>query len=449
MSGQISKILSVDDALFYLQQGLSPKKIEDLFSGQPDDVQEQVRALITLHKGKSPAQKAAEQMLSILEARLNSEFIVYRDEARTPVPLRKLSDYVVAESSLEGLCEIASAELKANGVKISKSKVKELAETWEMNATPVNQLPKSFSLSPTELTFNFISIDIADIPTPTFDNFISRCGSNGPALMAFIWSIFEDVEVQQYVLMRGEGKDGKGSLMRLIERLVGSRAYHGASSQDKHWVAKLVGKRVAFWADVNSTAFVMSEQFKSVTGGDKVTVEDKYKVSFSTKLDFRAFIATNNEPELTSKKSDLRRIIYVQVDELPTPIENYEEKLQAEAAGILHKCREQFNKLYNQTIKEIKCDDTLARDKAAAFEIEFSGLVHQCFEIGPEFETLNEEVFNEVRMVFKFTSRYGQFKNWLAREYGITEEKVKLSGRGKPVKILKGIKLKHKGVSNV
>lgn len=447
MTGQVSKLLSIDDAKFYLQNGLSAKKIEELFKNQSEELQAQVKTLILLDKGKSAAQKAAEQMMSLLDIRLKSEFIVYRDEHRNPLPLKRLSQYVVAEGSIEALVEVANDELKRNGVTLSKSKVEELVKTWEMGATAINQLPKSFSLNPEELTFNFISLEIAEGPCPTFDNFIERCGANGPALMAFIWSIFEDVEVQQYILMRGEGEDGKGSLMRFIENLVGARAYHGTSSQDKHWVAKLVGKRVAFWGDVNSTAFVMSESFKSVTGGDRVTVEEKYKPSFSASLDFRAFIATNNEPELTSKKSDLRRIIYIQVAELTPKIPYYEEKLKSEAAGILFKCREQFKLLYDPALKKIKCDDTLAKDKASEFEIEFSGLVHQCFEIGKDFEALNEEVFNEVRLVFKFTSRYGQFKNWLAREYGVVEEKKKADGKVK--KILKGIKLKHKqGINN-
>lgn len=443
MSGQVSKILTVEDARFLLDSGLSPKKLEAQFEDQPEEVKAKVRALILSEKGKSPAQKLAEQMLQMVAARLDREFVVYRDEKRTPVPLRRVTANVVTESSIEGLVEIAADELKSNGITLGKSKVEEVVRTWEMNAKPINDLPKSFSLDPTELTFNFISLDIADGPCPTFDSFIARCGANGPALMAYIWSIFENAEIQQYVLMRGEGRDGKGSLLRLIEKLVGPKAYHGNSVKDEHWVAKLVGKRVAVWSDVNSTAFVMSDLFKQVTGGDRVTVTEKHKPSYSARLDFRTFIATNNEPELTSRNSDLRRILYVEVAEA-SHIPNYEESLLSEAAAILFKCRQKFAELYNTEKKEIICDMSMASDKAAEFEIEFSTILEKCFDLGPNYQELNETVFFEIREYFKFTSRYTQWKKWLNRQYGIKEVQEKVEGQKRPKKYLKGIKLKHK-----
>jgi hypothetical protein len=443
MNQQVTKVLNLDDAKFYLANGLSHKKIEALFENQDEETKNQIRALLLIEKGKTPAQKAAEHLMGLISGRLTDEFLVYRDDSRTPIPLKRLSDFVVQESSIEGLLEVAANELRKNSVMLSKSKVEELVRTWEMNADSISRLPKSFSLKPDELTFNFIRLEVADGPSPVFDDFIERCGVNGPALMAFIWSIFEDADVQQYVLMHGEGKDGKGSLLRLIEKWVGPRAFTGNSVKDDHWVAKCVGKRVAVWSDVNSTAFVMSDLFKQVTGGDRVTVTEKHKPSYSARLDFRAFIATNNEPELTSRKSDLRRILYVRVAETPG-IPDYEQKLESESSAILYKCREKFHELYDPLNKEITCDSVLAKEKAADFEIEFSSIVEIAFEVGPEFTVLNEEAFNEVCRVFKYTSRYGQWKNWLAREHGVTEFTEKVPGRRRPKKYLKGIKLKHK-----
>lgn len=439
---QVSKMLTLEDAKFYLSNGLSVKKIEGLFENQPDEVREQVRCMLLIEKGKTPAQKAAEQLLNIIAARLNNEFLVYRDDNRTPVPLRKITPTVVRTSSIEGLIEIAANELKLNNIMLPKSKVEEIVKTWEMNAEALNKLPKSFSLNPDELTFNFISLDIADGPTPTFDNFIERCGVNGPALMAYIWSIFVEAEVQQYVIMRGEGKDGKGSLLRLIEKLVGSEAFVGNSVRDEHWVAKCVGKRVAVWGDVNSTAFVMSDLFKQVTGNDRTTVTEKHKPSYSTKFDIRIFIATNNEPELTSRKSDLRRVLFVEVKQAPK-IPNYEAKLLSEASAILFKCRQKFEELYDEGEKQITCDMSLVGEKAAEFEIEFSTILEKCFDLGKDYMELNESVFFEIRQYFKFTNRYTQWKKWLEREHEVKEVGVPVEGQKRPKRYLKGIRIKQ------
>jgi hypothetical protein len=447
MSGQVEKILTVEDAKFYIQSGLSSKKIEEMFSTQPVEVQSQVKALILMEKGKTPAQKMIEHLLTIIELRLDKEFLVYRDEYRNPAPLKKVSNNIVAVSSIEGLIEIAADELKLNGVKLPKSKVEEIVRTWEMNAKALDKLPRSFSLDPNELTFNLLNIHIADGPSPTFDNFIERCGANGPALAAFVWSIFEDVKLQQYVLLYGEGRDGKGSLFRLIEKLVGDGAFVGVSTQDPHWAAKVVGKRVATWSDVNSTAFVMSETFKAITGNDKVTITEKHVPSYSTRLDARLFIATNNQPEFTSRGSDMRRLLYCEVAGINPPIPGYEDKLLQEAPAILFKCREYFQKLYDPSLEIITCDVSQAKRSADEFETEFSAILDECFEIGSDFEETNNNVFNEVKQYFKYQSKYSAFKKWLNREFGIVETEVPVPNQKRKKKILKGLKLKYRSTT--
>jgi hypothetical protein len=444
MSNQLLSVM--ETVRSFLDSGVSKKKVLEMFSVAAPEVRDEVSKAVANYKSKTDRQKEAEQVYGLVATRLSSEIILYMDDKETLVPFKRLAPFVVTDSSIAGLKRLAAEELQLNGNMLSDGKLEELVRTWQNYAPVIRELPKSFSLRPDELTFNFIELNVAEGPSPVFDDFIRRCGANGPALMAFLWSIFEAVEVQQYVLLQGEGKDGKGSLLRLIEKWVGPRAFTGNSVKDDYWIAKCVGKRVAVWSDVNSTAFVMSDLFKQVTGGDRVTITEKYNPSYSARLDFRAFIATNNEPELTSRKSDLRRILYVQVAETPS-IANYEEKLSSESSAILFKCREQFQALYDPLNKEIKCDDLLAREKASEFEIEFSSIVETAFEIGPDFTVENEVAYNEVRQIFKYTSRYGQWKKWLAREHGVVELTEKVNGRKRPRKILKGIKLKHKNES--
>ncbi len=91
------------------------------------------------------------------------------------------------------------------------SDITDTYKTWSQIQTHTT-LPPSFSIDPNEVTFNRINVSLNEGPTPTWDYFIKKCGSNGEAVMAFIWSILEKTDKsQQYLLLKGPGRDGKGS----------------------------------------------------------------------------------------------------------------------------------------------------------------------------------------------------------------------------------------------
>lgn len=223
---------------------------------------------------------AAENAYSIMSDDLNKNFKVFRDPKGVPALFKfdetKNEVKEVVQNALESH---AIKILWSSGFKLSAKKVAEHVSTWVALANPLEEFPKAFSLNPDVIAFSHIQISIEEVETPTFDSFISCCGSNGEALKAFIWSIFEENDAcQQYVLIKGEGKDGKGSLFRLLERLIGEKAFTGLSPSDAYWIAKLVGKRVGVFGDVNSTTFTLSQHFKSLTGNDSVSIQDRKSV---------------------------------------------------------------------------------------------------------------------------------------------------------------------------
>lgn len=386
--------------------------------------------------------KRARDAFDLMKQELEAQFIIYRDEKDTAVVFKRINGAnTISESSVEGLNHCAAKTLWDAEHQLGNRKIAELVDTWLLIADCTRTFPKSFSVDASEVAFNHIEICIEDGETLVFDDFIKRCGNNGPALMAYIWSIFEEKDnVQQYVIVKGEGRDGKGSIMRLIERMVGSQAYQGMSAKDSHWVAKLVGKRVAYWGDVNSTTFVLSSDFKSLIGGDKVVVTEKYKASYSAYLAAKIFISTNNDPEITSRKSDLRRCIYVEVQENLQSIEDYEEKLWSERAGILFKCKAAYQQLLNKKEKIIACASDRLIEKTEDFEVKFSGILLALFELSPAKTLSRGALYNICKAEFKFTQEYAQFKNWLIRNHGIREVSEVIPGSKKAQIHYSGIK---------
>lgn len=438
----ITPALTTDYARTLLQGGFQPEYIRNYFQSADPIVKQEIEALFD--KPAKATKIDPNEVLELLDSTLTKSFLVYRDISQTPHPLIKHPDNTVAEGSLEALRMVAARTIKDNyGKALTASKVNELVDTWLQTAPYTREMPKSFTLKPDVTAFNRISLTLEPGPTPVWDDFIRRCGVNGPSLQAYIWSIFEeDKHIQQYVMLKGEGQDGKGSLFRWIQDIVGDRAYTGISVNDEYWVAKCVGKRVAVWGDVNNTAFVLSADFKNFTGNDAVSVREKYKASYSASFDTKIFISTNHDLSLTSQKSELRRIIFCQIDEVSSLIPDYEAKLKAERAAILHKCHLSFNELYNDSEKRILCDMEHARESANEFETNFSSIFYNQLTVGANYRITREELYVEIKHQFKFRSEYSEFKNWLRRTHKIEEKKI-TDADGQRRNYYCGIALKH------
>ena len=196
-------------------------------------------------------------------------------------------------------------------------------------------------------TFNRLDFVFEDGPCPTWDEMMSRT-SDKKALMAFIGSIFEPLsDRQQYLWLYGEGGNGKGSIQKFLRRILGSA--HRAKSTDninQFWSSDLVGKRLADFADTNNFAFIKTGLFKQLTGGDPVPVQYKHKDGFDAELNIKTMFSSNEKPEITRKRSDLRRAIFVTFGPIETknylPTDIYDAKLWEERAAFLYKCSQVY-----------------------------------------------------------------------------------------------------------
>lgn len=180
----------------------------------------------------------------------------------------------------------------------------------------------------------------------SFKSILDRC-SQPDALCAFIGSLFyPQADKQQYLYCYGDGQDSKGTLMRFIHSLMGSSSQFLEAPErgDRFFNFRLLHKRVAILADCDSSKFFSSARFKSLTGGDPVYIEEKGKNGYTMNLEAKWIVGSNDYPEITGAKSDIRRIIFVEFECVPDclRIAQFENLLLRDAELIVNGCKKKY-----------------------------------------------------------------------------------------------------------
>lgn len=223
--------------------------------------------------------------------------------------------------------------------------------------------------------------------TPCLDK-IGAHTSNWQALMAFVGSLFfAESDMQTYVWCHGDGMNGKGAVMSVLEKAFGPsfRALEewGREGPSKFWTTQLVGARVGVFDDVNRGDFVGHGLWKKLTGNAPITVEYKFGQSFTTRHKCKMFITSQEKPAVKSIKADLRRLIVchfgLQVAANEVDGQFY-EKCWQEAGAWFTKCIEIYRTLC-PTHKAIPFDQGEAEDIAIGNESHIDGLIESMFTI--------------------------------------------------------------------
>lgn len=136
-----------------------------------------------------------------------------------------------------------------------------------------------------------------DASCPLFDRFISgvlpedcwKANKNNPG---FIWeliayTLYSGNPLHVAILLYGNGRNGKGTFIRLLEQLLGARNCSTVTlhelSENRFRAATLYGKLANLAGDIDSRWLESTAMFKAITGGDTIQGENKYGPAF----DFR------------------------------------------------------------------------------------------------------------------------------------------------------------------
>ena len=236
--------------------------------------------------------------------------------------------------------------IPSEGYKLLSDQARSVANTAIFQLPPLAEKPPMLGLKENsdELCFHRVPFLLDDtMDTPLFDEMMNRT-KNNLALRLFIGSLFvPGSDKSQYVWLYGAGKNGKGSLTRLLERCLG-RCYATESIPDKRnrfWTHGLVEKRLVVFSEgeSNDAGFPSSGFFKSLTGGDSVRIEEKGGSVYTAPLDCKFIFLNNNLPILENSMADTRRAIFCEMGPIKdTEMPDYEKRLWNEAPGIIGKC---------------------------------------------------------------------------------------------------------------
>jgi hypothetical protein len=332
---------------------------------------------------------------------------------------------------------VASGNMAFNTITYDTAKT--AAKDWLHSAEPVDKPAMVLFKDEPGLCYHRLPFKpCLEMDTPLFDELMGRC-SDAMALKCFIGSIFvPESDRQQYLWMYGGGRNGKGCMIRLLNKLLGSAVMPKIPPNQntiRFWMYSLLGKRLITMSDCDVQDFVTQGEFKMLTGGDLVPIEVKGGSEFSADLACKFLIASNDKPEVTRQLSDMRRAIYVTFDPIPCePDGTYESRLWLEAPGIVARCLECYEEQVGPNHGSIPTNNDALDDLIEENESEMQELFDRYFDLDEDdtkpvkdrYMFSGDELIRLMRDVYgnNFKKKRSEFIKFLQNKYNIVRKTV-------------------------
>lgn len=210
---------------------------------------------------------------------------------------------------------------------------------------------------------------------PTVDQFLYEVLD--PELVELIWEvigicIYTGIGFQIGIFLDGSGRNGKGTLIRLIQQLVPeaftSHVELNSINKDKFAKAQLFNKILNVVGDLSSTALNDLSMFKQLTGDDSITADFKYGQSFNFKNEATMLFATNEMPYVRDNTFGLyERMMIIPFDKVSLTKDQVDKTLESRMAleleGVLVKAVEGLRRAKARGhLKKVKrCDEALEK----------------------------------------------------------------------------------------
>lgn len=299
-------------------------------------------------------------------------------------------------------------------------------EYWRAIVDPVPEPPAvrwadEEGLTYSRLPWRLEASPPPDAATPLFNELFGRI-TNAPALIEWIGSLFDQAaDRQQYVWLFGQGQNGKGALLRFLAKVLGHafRAKQPPSQTDTHWTSGLIGARLVAFPDCNAYGFPATGLFKSLSGGDLVDINPKFERSYTAELSCKFLFLSNERPQLSSERADMRRAIYCEVAPIPLdPDPAYEAALWAEGGHFLSRCIYNYRTHYPHG-GPIKVETAELEDWVANVEERWEALAAEHLVIDPEECCLQTQWVSWCQDHLKDHRAKREFVAYLERKHGL------------------------------
>ena len=120
----------------------------------------------------------------------------------------------------------------------------------------------------------------------------------------FGYCLCKGYPIQAFLMMLGNGGNGKGSWLNILTKFIGKQntsalSLHEICSNDKFALADMHGKMLNVCGDIGKETVTASENIKKLTGRDIIRAQFKYGQPFDYYNDAKIAVAGNEMPEFT------------------------------------------------------------------------------------------------------------------------------------------------------
>ena len=308
----------------------------------------------------------------------------------------------------------------------------EASTYWLHESMPLSGISQIRWLSEPGYTFRRLPFDAKEGPHPCWDEVLDRM-TNAKSFMAFIGSLFDPrSDRQQYLYLYGEGMNGKGAIDRFMSWVFGPgyRSEVTPAPGDKFWTAGLIGSRLVSFPDTNSAGFPASGLFKSLTGGDGVRIERKYGESYTAKLNCKFMFSSNELPDLSSERADMRRCILCTLGPIAqAPMAEYEDLLRLDAQTFITSCIVEYGRQVSEPGKQIPVDAVELEGWVDMLEEKYQVVADRRLTMGAGERCAAADMQRVLLEEFRDGRERKEFMKWLLRKHGVKRTVAKLRDR--------------------
>ncbi len=185
--------------------------------------------------------------------------------------------------------------------------------------------------------------------TPIFDDFIDQITLGREELKHYLLVVMAYIisgqkKLQKFFILYGRGANGKSTLINLMTQLIREEFVTSLSLSNissKFALSSVVGKKLIVASENESGKPISTQIIKNLTGDDMVQIEQKYKDSYSSRLNCEVLFSVNNPVVFSEESNGLKRRLEVIPFDFKINEENmdpdFEKKLEKELPDIMRK----------------------------------------------------------------------------------------------------------------
>jgi putative DNA primase/helicase len=236
-----------------------------------------------------------------------------------------------------------------------------------------------------------------DATCPAFDQFLSQVVPED--LIALMWELigyllYSGNPLHKAVMLLGTGRNGKGTFLRVMVKLLGERNVTAVSLHDligtRFSTASLFGKTANIAGDIDGSYLESTATFKAITGEDQISAEHKGRDRFDfTPWAVPVFSANKVPPSVDVTVGYLSRWLVIPFPNDFTGREDrrLDSRLQtkAELAGIAAKALPALRRLLDRGEFNLPESGRQARDEFTRRVDQVHTWVDECCELEPDY----------------------------------------------------------------